>query len=292
MRIVVEHRVRQILPGDFEALPGVTAPEIQVSTIRWHPTSPVFANSGLMRVNSRPAIWDSTTGKLLWVPDHATDLGWSPDGQSVYVLRHGRRLARYTWPDLQLAEEIDAGGSDGLAICPTGDRAAVIFIQSPEWFYSLITLRPAVARSQASYQIDGYLMDGPVFSPDGRHVVVVSSPRYLWWTDAEDPEDWLQPSSGGLHEVGWIHVHDLEAERRTTHTLVMDLPAGWTPEARAGDADEWPWTVLWGPEFTSPDTFRVWLPGGNPVDLTLPLPTSVEVPSIPPTWREDDRDLA
>src|SRR5262249_11253671 len=132
-----------------------------------------------------------------------------------------------------------------------------------------------------------------VFSPDERYLVTLGSPRYLWWTwREEDEEGWQLPSDGGPHEAGWIHVHDLLEQRKTNHSLVVDLPAGWQPHPRLGETDEWGWTVVWGPQFLGERTFRIWLPGGSPLDLRLPLPDTIEVPGLAQTWQGASAEMA
>jgi hypothetical protein len=40
------------------------------------------------------------------------------------------------------------------------------------------------------------------------------------------------------------------------------------------------WNVVWGPKFLDDRSFRLWLPDGNPLDLTLPLPKIVLVSGL------------
>lgn len=303
MRIVVSRRERTTLPGDFEALPGRDpSRDVVCSGIRRHPTSSAFAVSPLFGENCVAAVWDERTGELLWVPERTSDIGWSADGESVYALVPkfgpgprggiGHRLLRHTWPERELVEtfpfSVPSGGADALVVSPSGRRAAVIAIEGPEWYYVLLGLVPSLSQTNVDHRIDDYLLDGPVFSPDERFLVTVGSPRFVWWSWPEeefDEDEWLRPSEGGRFECGWLHVHDLVTDQRTKHSLEVELPTGWTPTPRPSEPDGWSWTVLWGPEFTGNRTFRIWLPGGMPLDLELPLPEPIEIDELPSTWQ-------
>jgi hypothetical protein len=296
MHILLRHRLEQKLPGNFELPPGMRRGDCIAFRVRRHPTSSAIATSPLFGNNCVTAVWDSATGKLLWVPERASDLDWSPDGQSAYVLRSqfgrgpgggiGHRLLRYSWPGCELQEElhfrVPSGGADALVVSPAGGLAAAVAIEGPEWYYEVLSLRPALSQLDVGHRIDDYLLDGPIFSPDERYLVTVGSPGYLWWAapDEEDEERWQIPSEGGKHEVGWVHVHDLGKDRKTRHPLVVDLPAGWQPVPRAGEPDGWSWKVVWGPHFLGDRDFRLWLPDGSTLDLRLPLPKVIKVPLL------------
>src|SRR5262249_7303251 len=153
------------------------------------PTSSAIATSSLFGDAVVAAVWDSENGKLLWAPEGASDIGWSPDGRHAYVLvARGpqgwmvRRLAHYSWPARELQEELDfhvpSGGADALVVSPAGGLAAVIAIQGPEWYYEVLSLRPSLSQPGVGKRIDDYLLDGPVFSPDERYLVTVGSSRY------------------------------------------------------------------------------------------------------------------
>jgi hypothetical protein len=303
VRIVLSHRERTSLVGDYEPPPRVDPNKDCVGfRLHRHPTSSAFTVSPLFGQNCVAAVWDSQSGKLLWAPERASEVGWASDGLSAYVLMSkfgpgprggiGHRLLRYSWPGRELWEElrfsVPSGGADALVVSPLGMLAAVVAIQGPEWYYELLGLRPALSQLGVGHRIDDYLLDGPVFSPDERYVVTVGSPRYVWWAlpdEMMDEEEWRLPSEGGMYELGWVHVHDLTTGRKTKHPLAVDLPAGWQPEPREGESDGWSWMVLWGPQFTGERVFRIWLPDGNPLDLQLPLADTVVVPGLVPTWQ-------
>lgn len=302
MRVTLLGMKRKTLPTDFEAPLGVDQPEYSAFYIRRHPTSPALAIP-LFGRNGVAAVWDSETGNLLWRPQPGGDIAWSPDGSSAYVLVArfgpgpgggiGHRLLRYSWPGRELQEEllfsVPSGGADMLVVSPAGGLAAAVAIQGPEWYYEVLGRRPSLSQLGVGHRIDDYLVDGPVFSPDERYIVTVGSPRFVWWAWPEDEgwdeEDWQVPSEGGRYEFGWVHVHDLAAGRKTKHPLAVELPAGWQPEPREGEPDGWSWMVVWGPEFTGDRSFRLSLPGGTPLDLRLPLPDTVEVPSLARRWQ-------
>jgi hypothetical protein len=304
LRITVNHIERRTLPGDFEPPPGQRAGECVAFKVRRHPTSSAIATSSLFGDAVIAAVWDSQNGKLLWAPEGASDIGWSPDGREAYVLvARGpqgwmlRRLAHYSWPARELQEELDfhvpSGGADALVVSPAGGLAAVIAIQGPEWYYEVLGLRPSLSQPGIGKRIDEYLLDGPIFSPDERYLVTAGCSRFVWWsTREEDEEEWQVPSDGGPHEAGWVHVHDLVERHKTRHPLMVDLPAGWQPQPRAGETDEWVWTMVWGPQFLGDRTFRLWLPDASPLDLRLPLPDTIEVPGLAQTWQGQSPEMA
>src|SRR5262245_49535078 len=107
---------RRTLPGDFEPPPGAGPGECVAFRVHRHPTSSAIATCPLFGRNCVAAVWDSQSGRLLWAPERASDIGWSADGRSAYVLLSkfgpgprggiGHRLLRYSWPDRELQEEL------------------------------------------------------------------------------------------------------------------------------------------------------------------------------------------
>ena len=83
MQIVIRNMESETLPGDFEVPPGRRDETCIAFNIRRHPHSSAFALPGLFGQNCVPGVWDTNTGKLLWLPEHATDIGWSLDGTIV-----------------------------------------------------------------------------------------------------------------------------------------------------------------------------------------------------------------
>jgi hypothetical protein len=260
--------------------------------IQNHPTQPVLSMSLLAsrrsgRLRWMTAVWDSRTGRLLWAPERASDIGWSPDGTEALVLtpRFGRgpggrgighRLLRFSWPNKVQTEErlfsVPSGGADRLVISPGGNLAVVVAVEQGDWYYELLQLRPKLRQLHIGYHVREMLGDCPAFSPDEEFLVSIGSPGWLWWAaDRDDPQS---PSTGGLHQVAKVYVHDLKKKRVSQHALSVDLDEGWRP--RSPEAGEW--EVVWGPVFQSPRTFRLWLPDGQKLDLTLPLPKALTIP--------------
>lgn len=305
MRITLQHLEQQSLAAEFEAPADPDPGECEAFALRKHPTSSAIALSPLLRRNCpQSAVWDSETGKLLWVPNKATDIGWSPDGRSVYLLWSqyiptpdrlaGHWLQRYTWPGCDLEEElrfvVPSGSPHFLVVSPTGGLAAVVAHMGPDWTYVVLGLQSSLHELGVGYRIDEALVDGPVFSPDQRYIVSIGSANYVWWAcpDEEQEEDvdgWQIPCEGGCHEFGWVYVHDLEELRVTRHTLVADLSPGWQPQPRNDDPSGKLWMLVWGPQFTSDRAFRISLPGGSLLELRLPLPESIHIESLPQTWQ-------
>jgi hypothetical protein len=303
VRIILGHRERTLLAGDFEPPPRVDPNWDCVGfRLHRHPTSSAVTVTPLFGTNCVAVVWDSQSGELLWAPEQASEIGWAADGRSAYVIACkfgrgprggiGHRLIRYSWPGTEREEElvfsVPSGGADALVVSPAGRLAIVVAIQGPEWYYEVLGLLPTLSQLGVGHRIDDYLLDGPVFSPDERYIVTVGSPRFVWWAWPEegewDGEEWQVPSEGGLYELGWVYVHDLTSGLKTKHPLTVDLPVGWQPIPREGESDGWSWMVVWGPEFTGERSFRVWLPDGAPLDLQLPLPPTVEVPVLANRW--------
>jgi hypothetical protein len=304
MRIIHRRMERVALPGDFEAPVGADAGDCEAFFIRPHPTSSAFAIGSMVGSgrNCVAAVWDAQTGELLWRPEFASDIGWSPDGASAYVLinkfslppeeRTSNRLRRYRWPECELEQELrfrePFSGADVLAISPGGTWAAALVMAGVEYYYEVLSLQPSLSWPRITYRIDDRVRDGPVFSPDERTIVTVGSPGDAWWGipgEDQDEDEWRFPSAGGELECGWVHVHDLVTKVITRHALVVDLPAGWQPQPRVDDPNGFIWKYVWGPQFVDSTTFRVWLPDGRQFDLKLPLPERIRVPGLSTVWR-------
>jgi hypothetical protein len=73
-------------------------------------------------------------------------------------------------------------------------------------------------------------------------------------------------------------LHDIERDMASVHLLQFDLEAGWVPEDR--------WTTVGvraiGLEFRTDDQVRLVVPDGTTVDLPLPLPSAVILPTPAP----------
>lgn len=103
------------------------------------------------------------------------------------------------------------------------------------------------------------MIRGPVFSPDGRWLVLAAS-KDLWWSG--DPD---LPARGGPATPGHVVVFDMEPHEAREVEVIEDLPAGWMP-ADPHEADERAFLGL--PEFIGPREFRVTLPTGTVKSFT------------------------
>jgi hypothetical protein len=285
MRVVRCGIQREELPVEFESPIGVTGGTQFALRVQRHPTESVVTMNLSGIGGGVTAVWDASTGKLLWSPDQASDIGWTHDGRHAIVLasKFGRgpdgrgithRLLRYAWPTRELLEELDfrvpSGGADSLVISPTGKQAMVIAIEQGDWCYELLQLEPHFRQLNAGHYVPFWLGDCPAFSPNEQVLVAVGSPGPGWW--APPGIDFAAPAIAGAHKMGVVYVHHLRENRVLSHDLIVNLEEGWRPEEPDGQ-----WEFIWGPEFIAENRFRIWLPDGHPADLQLPLPETIEI---------------
>jgi hypothetical protein len=229
----------------------------------------------------RAAVWSTKSRKTVWLPENANALCWTPDGKEVLLVRefyqrepekhevivtplqseYSHFLERRTWADKRLVGqcEIDLprGWIVDLLASPTGTLVCCVWNDQHEGGIELFSIAGKEVR-----QLDGRgyygkysnLLEGPVFSPDGRYLVFTYT-NYAWWS-ANDPET---PSLGGQCKVGWIVLGDMEAGNYQVIEVHKLLPKGWLPP----DPNDFCDVLLSSPSFSDPDHFRVVLPTGE-----------------------------
>lgn len=306
MRVTVLGTRSEELPVDFQPPPGVRERRKTVVHINRHPTSTAVALTILRTgtgLRSFTGVWDSATGKLVWPAEGASDIAWSPDGTQVFVAMSkfgpgpggrgiGHRLLRYSWPGLasrkgpELLEQFEfsvpSGGADRLAISPAGNLGVVVALEQGDWYYEVLRLRPQLSQPFIGHHVRLWSGDPPAFSPDERFLVAVGWNPAKWWApEAVDWEEEDEPvSPGGTFKLGSIYVQNLKTKRVTERPLQVKLSAGWQPKKRTDDLKPYAGNFVWGPKFLDDRSFRLWLPDGSPLDLTLPLPKAVRVSGL------------
>jgi hypothetical protein len=184
-------------------------------------------------------------------------------------------LRRLNFGSFQPIQEMEIcvrlGCVDYLVPDHRGDLALCTWRDAAEWGYVVANLS-MMSQLPGGFSYPYPTMCSPDISPDDRFVVSCNSCVRGWW--AEDFEDYEHStSSGGLHEVGTISVHDIVSDTISHHMVMLSLPEGWMPDR----PDHSEWSEIWGPEFVSERTFRIWLPDDSPELLTLPLPERIEI---------------
>ena len=115
---------------------------------------------------------------------------------------------------------------------PRGDLVAVVWLEQHAGGFELVAVRADGDRQVpgAGYHVEPNGIGTPVFSPDGRYLVLGCG-RDAWWNEGDeygdpDPE---QPSPGGRFRLGHVLVRDLDAGVQRELPVEVDLPAGWLP---------------------------------------------------------------
>ena len=284
-----------------------TGESFELPALRKPPNSPIadpdwlrLSDDGsavLAAVYGGVGLWDRARGDLAWWHPRA-ETAWPLDGgQVLLVAEYQRRLVRYAWPSMTVLDEVPT-------VVPTCGGGIEALVPSPTHRYAAAWLNSG----QGENGYDVYRVDGPlarvthlqhaanpmnhppmyclpVFSPDERVLACAPGVRaeVAWWTPPYSawPHDWTGeeaeiPSLGGPTTFGTLVLHDLERDAESTYPLRFRLGAGWLP-ADPGDS-RWRYGPI-GLEFPAEDRIRLTLPDGTPVDLALPLPPTVTLPT-------------
>lgn len=228
-------------------------------------------------------VWDLSTGRLLW---------WSVWGDYVRFLASGMiacvdwRIVRYRWPDLTELDSTEAPDQAEEFVVAPSERMLVVYQNSGQGengyqVFSLDEGFPSISRKPGLSTPPMYVP--PVFSPSERQILCAPGTDGCFWVPDEEhwPADWDGeeveiPSIGGPAKFGDVLVHDLETDVITRHELRYELDPGWVPE----DCEDGRWN--YGPiglEFPAEDRIRLRQPDSTWIELTLPLPRTVLLPT-------------
>jgi hypothetical protein len=257
-----------------------------------HPDGVHVACMAIASPYNRGAVWNRATGEVVWAPPVTQSLCWLPGGREIVLVRDGdaapfdesaavgwpargpspawRRsflVERRTWPQRAFVnvcpvDSEDANWNGGVVASPRGDLVAVVWFEQHVAGFELVAIRPGGDRQVAGggYAVEPNCISAPVFSPDGRFLVLGCG-RFAWWNDGDEygDDNLERPSPGGLYRLGHLLVRDLDAGTQRELPVEDDVPAGWLPpEPSDGDAETSIDQPIGAPQFDSPTSG--WVP--------------------------------
>jgi hypothetical protein len=188
------------------------------------------------------------------------------------MVRHAlvkRRLEDFE-PITELAIDIPLGGCEYLVLSPDKKLAISTWLDQAEWGYVAIDLESWKCLS-LRFEWPTATISPPEFSPNGEYIAACNYFRSIWWADED--ADWYDSSPGGQYQVGVITLQNTITNTVESHPLFVVVSPGWLPD----DPEDPYWGMVWGPEWLTPDSFRIWLPDNTPEILTLPLPQQLVI---------------
>jgi hypothetical protein len=200
-----------------------------------HPDGRHVALQAPTSTHETAAVWDRQTGRLVWAPEDTQALCWLPGGAQLAVLQGGHaldeRLSRYRWPGRQHLRSCpiryDGGWTLEVVASPRGDLVAFLWMEQHKGGVGLIRLGADHDQQldEAGYEREPNHLSSPVFSPDGRSLVL-SCGDQTWWNDA----GWAEtPAPGGRRRMGVVMVQDVETGARREFPVEVEVPVGWLP---------------------------------------------------------------
>jgi hypothetical protein len=263
-----------------------------VALISSHPSGQYVALQVPGMPLNRAAVWETATGRLVWAPPDTVALSWMPDGREMILIRYRYQraddhpamivtplqqeyswsLERRSWPERNRLracplERLLVGWFDDVVLSPRGDLAAVYWLEQSCAGVDLVALGEVDDKQleDGSCSVGTNWVTGPLFSPDGRYLLLATGPGSLWWAPAAD-EDPDMPSPGGRFRVGDLVVFNVDTrEQQAVVHVHTDLPVGWLPESPESPETE----LLELAEFVTDSDFRLKLPTGDWRTLTL-----------------------
>ncbi len=262
----------------YESLDGVPPSVI----LDRHPDGRFVALQAHALPLDRAAIWDAVSGKLVWQPADTIAVIWLKNGRRILLVRekyepdprHPLIVAsplqseyqysceQRSWPEQVIVGtypfDLPTGWPDRVVVSPQNDLAAIRWIEQDCAGFVLVQLHEEGDRQLAhhTYRTEPNLIQGPVFSPDGRFLVL-SCGRAFWWNDeGEDPR---VPATGGQYEIDHVTIYEVTSCSFEEFNIEIQIPSGWLPS----DPDDISYQLLGEPEFLSATKFRVALPTGG-----------------------------
>lgn len=98
------------------------------------------------------------------------------------------------------------------------------------------------------FSLNSPLVFRPVFSPDGRYLLVPWQREMVWWSD-----------EGGEYTFGMISVLDWQERTRRAIPLIEHVLAGWRPQPREDGGEG---LLVEPPRFLDAERFDIALPTG------------------------------
>lgn len=234
----------------------------------------------------RAGVWDVATRRLSWAPAGVNAMAWTPRGDRLLALAEARssaprgrgitvtpmqseidhRCDLYEWPSRRLLASTELDYPTGWLVdvvpAPSRSIAAFVWIDQTEAgveFLSWQDDRIVQIRGLGYYGEDSNLITGPVFSPDGRSLVVAYGAG-VWWAEERD-----EPSPGGLRKAGWIVIIDPTTGMTEERDVNCHVPPGWSPADPESIHNE----MLSVPGFISNREFVVTTATGQTVHFTI-----------------------
>jgi hypothetical protein len=210
---------------------------------------------------------------------------------------------RYAWPSLQLLNSCFLVQSTAslfhLVISPRSDLAVCHWEGSEQEILSFIALthqgdvsltdlpfsshehliERRIEGKISGYVFEPFVVTKPVFSPDGRFLVVGWERKWYWWPgpdeeefeeeDSDEEAAWEMPwkrPEGDCH-FGTIAIFDWNISQITTIPVSAPIPPDWVPPSWGQDAAE----MRFGdPLFLDNNHFQLRLPTGEQETYDIP----------------------
>lgn len=268
----------------------------------------------------RTIVWNTQSREIAWAPPDVYTMAWCRDGKEIVVVceqdfptsgevREWERAytwKRYCWPNPHLLSSYPFARSTNffthLAISPRSNLAACLW-NGWDWeLLSFVALSeegdaplidfPFPPHEHLSEQlsngtISGYVLKRycttcPIFSPQGRYLIIGWEEEWYWWPgpdeeedafyDEEDPEQaWEEMYKAGMPKgdchFGWVAVFDWDRHRTSTIRIAAPIPSDWRPPAWGQEAAE---MCFDDPIFLDETHFRLRLPTGEQAVYSIP----------------------
>lgn len=221
-----------------------------------HPAGGLAALQGYIGSAEQAAIFDLTSGRILWQPEGVPALCWLPHSDNVLLIRDLYQrdpelhegaikilsplqceflhyLECWSWPEKRRLSGCEITFPTGwltfIARSPRGNLAVVQWQEQDASGIELFALTETgpYPLPNAGYRADSNLTDYALFCPDGRYLVLACTKRY-WWEPGDETDDLVSP--GGHFQVGEVAVLDTQSLIYRTLPIHKGLPAGWSPK--------------------------------------------------------------
>ncbi len=253
-----------------------------------HPSGELLAMQVSGDYTEKAAVWDARTKKIAWQSEGVNALCWTPAGDEFLVIRQVFRpdpekpdifvtplqrefthfLERRSWPDDELIDSCQVKAPTGwfrqVVASPAGSLACFVWQEQHAAGVEFVSWEDGPLRRLEGHGYYGPspLLQGPAFSPDGRHITITYGRQEWWW--AEDADDPNTPSRGGCLRVGTVVVGDVADGTYSEIPVPATVPERWLPD----DPDDINSQLLSKPHVMDSERFAVDLPTGGRVEFT------------------------